>query len=100
MRILARESKISQRQLAQNVGVSLGAVNYCLNALAKKGWVKFEDFSASSNKRAYGYLLTQSGLRKKTQLTVSFLKSKLSEYKALQYEIDQLKTEVGTDHEL
>ena len=47
MRILARESKISQRQLAQNVGVSLGAVNYCLNALAKKGWVKFEDLSCS-----------------------------------------------------
>ena len=94
MRILARKSKISQRQLAEITGVSLGTVNYCLHALAEKGWVKFENFSSSNNKRDYGYLLTPSGLKKKSQLTINFLRLKVDEYRTLQNEIDELRIEV------
>ena len=94
LRILEQKPKISQRQLAEKVNVSLGAVNYCLHALAEKGLIKFERFSFSNNKKGYLYMLTPSGLHRKGQLTVSFLKRKLIEYDALQNEITELRKEI------
>ena len=94
LRIIDEEKNINQRSLAKKTGVSLGAVNYCLRALAKRGWVKFENFSNSSNKPGYFYVLTPSGIKKKAELTLGFLRTKLTEYHALQQEIEQLRSEV------
>ena len=94
LRIIDEEQKMSQRGLAKKAGVSLGAVNYCLRALAERGWVKFENFSHSSNKPGYLYVLSPSGIKKKTELTVGFLKTKLTEYYALQQEIEKLRSEI------
>ena len=88
---------MSQRQLAANLGVSLGAANYCLKALVEKGWVKLENFQKNPNKLGYLYLLTPIGITAKTQLTASFLKRKLMEYENLKSEIEELKAQVDMD---
>ena len=85
---------MSQRQLADNLGVSLGAANYCLKALVEKGWVKLENFQKNPNKLGYLYLLTPVGITAKTQLTASFLKRKLVEYENLKSEIEELQAQV------
>ena len=82
---------MSQRQLADNLGVSLGAANYCMKALVEKGWVKLENFQKNPNKLGYLYLLTPMGITAKTQLTASFLKRKLTEYENLKAEIEELQ---------
>ena len=82
---------MSQRQLADNLGVSLGAANYCMKALVEKGWVKLENFQKNPNKLGYLYLLTPMGITAKTQLTASFLKRKLTEYENLKAEIEDLQ---------
>jgi len=100
LRVLRRieaNPKITQRELAQELGVSLGKVNYCLQALIQKGWVKANNFKNSNHKTAYAYLLTPQGIERKAQITRDFLRRKLQEYEMLKKEIDQLKTEVG-DH--
>ena len=79
------------------MGVSLGKANYCLQALIQKGLVKMDNFRRNDNKLAYTYLLTPSGIEAKTKLTVSFLKSKLTEYDAIRNEIEVLKREVERD---
>ncbi len=94
MRLLELNPEMTQRELAQELGVSLGAANYCLKALVKKGWVKLENFQNNPNKLGYLYLLTPMGVAAKTQLTASFLRRKLAEYEALKMEIEQLKDEV------
>jgi EPS-associated MarR family transcriptional regulator len=86
--------EMSQRELAEALGVSVGAANYCLKALVEKGWVKLENFQKNPNKLGYLYLLTPMGIRAKAQLTTSFLRRKLAEYEALQAEIHQLQAEV------
>ena len=88
---------MSQRQLADNLGVSLGAANYCLKALVEKGWVKLENFQKNPNKLGYLYLLTPIGITAKTQLTASFLKRKLMEYEDLKSEIEELKVMIAAD---
>ena len=85
---------MSQRELAQALGVSLGAANYCLKALVEKGWVKLENFQKNPNKLGYLYLLTPMGISAKAQLTASFLRRKLAEYDGLRKEIDKLQAEV------
>ncbi|MFT6286168.1 MAG: EPS-associated MarR family transcriptional regulator [Alcanivorax sp.] len=95
MRVLQEQPSISQRGLAEALGVSLGSVNYCIKALAEKGLVKVENFRASEKKLSYAYTLTPSGLLEKTRLTRRFLKRKLREYEALKSEIDGLQVEVN-----
>ncbi len=95
MRILEHDPEISQRELAKKLGASLGATNFCLRALAEKGWIKFVNFSNSSNKKGYLYLLTPSGLNEKAKLTLRFLKRKIEEYNHLHREIDLLRNEIN-----
>ena len=85
---------ITQRELAQKLGISLGGVNFCLKALVEIGHVKINNFQKNTNKSAYLYLLTPSGISQKTMLTTSFLKRKINEYKALKMEIDLIKLKI------
>ena len=73
------------------MGISLGKVNYCMQKLTAKGWIKLTNFSRSSNKLGYMYLLTPKGIEQKARLTSSFLKIKLDEFEILKDEISQLK---------
>ena len=81
----------TQRELSKEMGVSLGKVNYCMKKLIEKGLVKFANFSRSTNKAGYIYLLTPKGIEEKTRLTFDFLKIKLKEYEQLKVEIRSLK---------
>lgn len=94
LRLIEENPRISQRDLASRVGISVGAAHYCLTALAEKGLIKLGNFSASRNKRSYFYLLTPDGIATKAQLTVTFLKRKLAEFESLKAEIADLKREV------
>ena len=95
MRLLETDPEMTQRELAEALGVSLGAANYCLKALVEKGWVKLENFQNNPNKLGYLYLLTPMGMAAKTTLTARFLRQKLAEYETLKAEIMQLKDEVS-----
>ena len=94
LKLLQENPELSQRQLADALGVSLGAANHCLKALVEKGWVKLENFQKNPNKLGYLYLLTPMGIAAKTRLTASFLKRKLDEYESLKLEIDELQSEM------
>lgn len=96
MRLLQANPDLTQRELAEQLGVSVSGLNYCLKALMEKGWVKMHNFSQSKNKFGYVYILTPSGMAEKAALTSNFLKRKLAEYESLTAEIQSLKTEV--DH--
>ena len=95
LRLLQDHPDITQRQMAQELGISLGGLNYCLKALVEKGWVKMDNFSRNSNKLKYAYLLTPRGMRAKSRLTAHFLKRKMAEYESLKVEIEQLTAEVS-----
>jgi len=97
MRILQANPDITQRELAQQLGISVGGLNYCLKALVEKGWVKIKNFAHSKNKFGYVYVLTPSGMAEKATLTGRFLQRKMNEYDALQQEIDTLKKEFAQD---
>jgi EPS-associated MarR family transcriptional regulator len=97
MRLLDANPEMSQRDIARELGVSLGKVNYCLRALITKGWVKATNFTNSQNKAAYMYLLTPRGIEHKAGLTVQFLQARVREYEALRAEIKQIRREVETD---
>jgi EPS-associated MarR family transcriptional regulator len=90
---LARDPGASQRSLAQELGVSVGKVNYCIRALLDKGLLKVNSFRKSDNKRAYAYYLTPMGMEEKARVTVRFLRRKLAEYENLKVEIERLKRE-------
>jgi EPS-associated MarR family transcriptional regulator len=94
LRQLEENPDITQRELAEALGVSLGKVNYCLKALIGKGWIKVNNFKNHKQKSAYAYLLTPKGIERKAQITVRFLKRKVEEYEALKQEIEQLQEEV------
>lgn len=85
---------MSQRELARELGVSLGKANYCLKALVEKGWIKAGNFHNSANKHAYLYQLTPKGIEAKARLTWEFLKIKRAEYLAIKDEIAVLQREV------
>jgi len=93
MRLLDQNPGMSQRDAARALGISLGKVNYCLQALVEKGWIKATNFKNSQNKSAYLYELTARGLQGKANLTLEFLKIKMREYEALRVEIEQMRTE-------
>jgi len=95
LRIIDEDPQISQRELARQLGVSLGKANYCLQALVEKGWIKANNFKNSNNKKAYVYLLTRRGIVAKARVTARFLERKMSEYEALQREIELLRREAG-----
>jgi len=94
MRLLEENPDMTQRELAQSLGVSVGSVNYCLRALVDKGWVKMKNFANSKNKFGYIYVLTPSGLAEKALITQCFLQRKMDEYEALKAEIEALKREI------
>jgi EPS-associated MarR family transcriptional regulator len=96
MRLLQANPDLTQRELAQQLGLSVGGLNYCLKALIDKGWVKMQNFSQSKNKFGYVYILTPTGMAEKAALTSRFLKRKMSEYEALKAEIDALSAEAGS----
>lgn len=93
MRLLDANPGMSQRDFARELSISVGKVNYCLQALARRGWIKAANFKNSQNKAAYMYLLTPRGIEQKAELTVRFLKVKLREYEALRVEIEQMRRE-------
>ena len=93
LRLLEAYPEISQRELARELGVSLGKANYCLQALMQKGLVKADNFKNSNNKKAYMYFLTRKGIAEKARATTRFLERKMAEYEALQREIEVLRRE-------
>jgi EPS-associated MarR family transcriptional regulator len=95
MRVVEDKPTASQRQIASELGVSLGGVNFCLKALAEKGLVKMGNFARAERKLGYAYILTPAGVNEKTRLTGRFLRRKLDEYEALREEIALLQREVN-----
>jgi EPS-associated MarR family transcriptional regulator len=93
LKTLEENPGLSQRDLAKKLGVSLGKVNFCLNALVQKGSVKINNFRNSKNKLSYAYLLTPQGLESRARMTVQFLKYKVQEYERLRAEIEELQHE-------
>ena len=96
LRALEANPEFSQRQLAAELGVSLGGVNYALKALVDRGFVKADNFRRSGSKAAYLYVLTPQGVAEKASLATAFLGRKLEEYEVLRREIEALKGEVGS----
>ncbi len=94
LRLLEQNPEMTQRELAEALGVSVGAANYCLKALVEKGWVKLENFQKNPKKLGYLYLLTPMGIAARAQLTAKFLQRKMAEYEALRAEIDQLRADM------
>lgn len=94
MRLLQDNPDLSQRQLSRELGISLGAVNYCLRALVDKGEVKIRNFRAANNKMRYAYILTPRGLANKAEITRRFLARKMAEYEALKAEIEALEKDI------
>ena len=91
LRKISSNPNISQRQLAHQLGFSLGKLNYCLKALTNKGLVKIKNFKKNTNKLRYAYLLTPKGASMKTKITLNFMKRKMKEY-------DELKSEINKEH--
>ena len=102
LKILESNPAASQRQIAGELGISVGKVNYCLRALIEKGLIKVSNFKKRKGKRAYLYLLTPIGIREKARVTLRFLRLKLNEYEALQQELSELRLEASrlTDGDL
>lgn len=98
LRKLESSPELTQRELSKDMGVSLGKINYCMQKLIEKGWVKISNFSKNPNKVSYIYLLTPQGIEQKRSLTISFLKIKLDEYEVLKNEINKLKQDAEKLH--
>lgn len=96
-KVIESDPNISQRELSELLGISLGKTNYCLKALIAKGWVKARNFKNSQNKLGYAYLLTPTGFEQKTTITVRYLKSKMREFDELKTAVEELKREVGAE---
>jgi EPS-associated MarR family transcriptional regulator len=94
LRYLSDHPEATQRELARELGISLGKANYCIQALIAKGLVKARNFRNSSRKRAYAYALTPSGLQEKLDLTYAFLRWKVREYDLLREEIERISEEI------
>jgi EPS-associated MarR family transcriptional regulator len=96
LRLLESNPQLTQRELSKSLGASLGGVNYCLNALISKGFIKIGNFKNNKNKWVYAYLLTPKGITEKTALTGAFLKRKMKEYQQLKEEIETLSQEINS----
>ncbi|BAK66272.1 MULTISPECIES: MarR family EPS-associated transcriptional regulator [Sphingobium] len=95
LRLIEKRPDASQREIAEELGVSLGAVNYCVRALLDKGHVKLANFKASKNKLGYVYVLTPEGIAHRANLAVRFIERKMTEYEAIKAELEQLQGEFG-----
>ena len=95
LKLLEEEPSLTQRQMAREMGISLGKFNYCLKELVKKGFVKVDRFTSSENKAAYMYLLTPKGLEEKGRVTHGFLKRKMAEFEEIQQQIEELRQEMS-----
>lgn len=93
LKLLEANPTLSQREVARELGMSLGRANYCLRALIDKGWVKVTNFKNSRNKSAYMYLLTPRGIERKAEVTVRFLQRKTREYQELRAEIELIRAD-------
>lgn len=91
LRKISNETNVSQRKIARDLGYSLGKVNYCLDALKKKGLIKMSNFRKSQSKNSYLYYLTPKGIAEKTKITIRFMKLKMQEYDELQKELKDKK---------
>jgi EPS-associated MarR family transcriptional regulator len=96
LRMLQENPDMTQREIAEKLGISTSGLNYCLKALIDKGWVKVQNFSQSKNKFGYIYVLTPQGIAEKALLAGRFLKRKMAEYEQLQSEIEDLKLEMSS----
>ena len=94
LRKIKSKPNSSQRELANELGFSLGKLNYCLKALKEKGLIKIKNFHKNPNKIGYAYILTPKGISEKTKLTLNFMKRKMKEYDELKAEIANLKQTV------
>ena len=94
MRVLEENPEASQRQIASELNVSLGGVNYCLKALVDRGLVKLGNFAKSERKIGYAYFLTPEGMTEKAKITARFLQRKMAEYEQLQIELERLTSEL------
>ena len=99
LRMLQANPDVTQREIAQRLGISASGLNYCFKALINKGWIKVQNFSHSKNKFGYVYVLTPQGVAEKATLAGRFLKRKMAEYEALRIEIDELTNEAKTAKE-
>lgn len=99
LKLVEAKPDISQREIARELGISLGKTNFCLKALMEKGLLKASNFRNNKNKLAYMYLLTPKGLEEKANVTIRFLLRKVQEYEKLQLEIEQLKIEIEAEHD-
>jgi EPS-associated MarR family transcriptional regulator len=95
LKLLEKNPALTQREMAQEMGISLGKFNYCLKELVKKGFVKVDRFTSSDNKAAYMYLLTPKGIEEKARVTHGFLKRKMTEFEEIKRQIEELKQEVS-----
>jgi len=96
MRLLEENPDLTQRELAEKLGISVGGLNYCLKALMEKGLVKMRNFAHSKNKFGYVYMLTPNGMAEKAAITHRFLQRKMEEYESLKAEIAALKQDLGS----
>ena len=97
LKLLEEEPNLTQRQMAKEMGISLGKFNYCLKELVKKGFVKVDRFTSSENKAAYMYLLTPKGADEKVRVTHGFLKRKMAEFEEIKQQIEELRQEMSKD---
>ena len=95
LKFIEAEPHLSQREIAQKMGVSLGKTNYCLKALVDKGFIKFQNFYKNKKKSAYIYFLTPQGIEEKAAVTYRFLQRKIKEYENIKVEIESLKDEAA-----
>ena len=91
LRKVEKNPKSTQRELAKELGLSLGKLNYCLKALKDKGLIKINNFKRNENKERYFYILTPKGLVEKTKLTLNFMKRKMQEYDELKKDLENEK---------
>ena len=99
LQLLEANPHLTQRELARELGISLGKANYCVRALLSKGFVKVKNFRQSTNKLAYLYLLTPDGVAAKAELTRHFLTRKRAEFDALRIEIERLQQDCERDEQ-
>lgn len=95
LKLIEAEPHLSQREIAQKMGVSLGKTNYCLKALIDKGFIKLQNFYNNRKKSAYIYFLTPKGIEEKADVTYRFLQRKIEEYENIKIEIESLKNEAS-----
>ena len=95
LRLLGENPQATQREIARELGISLGKVNYCLQALIEIGHIKANNFKNSRNKAAYIYLLTPKGISAKAHITARYLQRRMDEFEDLRREIDELKAELN-----